>query len=380
MYCRKCDRELPLEAFGTRKTPTGEIIPRLPCKECGSKSKKERWALTHPVDPAKKLKKEQTELRRAEKRQLKAEGKKRCTVCGEIKFLEEFAGYSARCVPCDKQARNALIRKHKEASGFYKRKELEAELRRLKAEEHERTKRIFDETVERNKALLVEGQRWCPHCQKALLLESFGKRSDGSPSSWCKVCSAPLMKAGQDRYRERQKQIRHEMLHLCVQCGKMVAWEEYVPSMKKCRDCLAVNKELQRQRKQAKKREQKNARIKEDGAYRLQRRISENLRAILHNEKSGSSAKWTGCSRAFLKEYIASKFTEGMTWDNYGDWHLDHIIPQAFFDFHDPEQVRICWNYRNLQPLWRQDNIDKSDSLPEGFEQLLTEIKAAFSP
>lgn len=42
------------------------------------------------------------------------------------------------------------------------------------------------------------------------------------------------------------------------------------------------------------------------------------------------------CSIEFLKEFIASKFTEGMSWDNYGEWHLDHIRPCSSFDLSDP--------------------------------------------
>lgn len=44
----------------------------------------------------------------------------------------------------------------------------------------------------------------------------------------------------------------------------------------------------------------------------------------------------TGCFIEFLKEYIANKFTEGMSWDNYGEWHLDHIRLCSSLDLSDP--------------------------------------------
>jgi hypothetical protein len=55
-----------------------------------------------------------------------------------------------------------------------------------------------------------------------------------------------------------------------------------------------------------------------------------------------------------------------MSWGNYGlhGWHVDHIIPCASFDLTDPEQQRQCFHYTNLQPLWAEDNLRKSDKLP----------------
>ena len=70
-----------------------------------------------------------------------------------------------------------------------------------------------------------------------------------------------------------------------------------------------------------------------------------------------------GCSIKDLIIHIEKQFKEGMTWDNhsYNGWHIDHIIPCASFDLSDPEQQKKCFHYTNLQPLWKQDNLSKSD-------------------
>ena len=54
-----------------------------------------------------------------------------------------------------------------------------------------------------------------------------------------------------------------------------------------------------------------------------------------------------------------------MSWDNYGKWHIDHIIPIDFFIFTKPEdqEFQYCWSLNNLQPLWRLDNIKKSNKI-----------------
>lgn len=78
-----------------------------------------------------------------------------------------------------------------------------------------------------------------------------------------------------------------------------------------------------------------------------------------NGEKYLSSIKLLGCSIKFYKEYLESKFTKGMNWENnkfYG-WHIDHIIPCNSFDLTDPEQQKICFHYTNTQPLWATTKI-----------------------
>ncbi len=96
-------------------------------------------------------------------------------------------------------------------------------------------------------------------------------------------------------------------------------------------------------------------------------------------KKSASTIDLVGCSVDFFHNYLESKFTKGMTWENHGKngWHVDHIIPCSSFDLTDPEQQKICFHYSNLQPLWattkiamkygeRQDyigNLEKKDRI-----------------
>lgn len=97
-------------------------------------------------------------------------------------------------------------------------------------------------------------------------------------------------------------------------------------------------------------------------------RLVDNLRsrfnkAFKNNYKTGSAVKNLGCSIVELKQYLESKFEQGMTWANYGEWHIDHIRPLSAFDLADLEQIKIACHYSNLQPLWAKDNILKSNTL-----------------
>ena len=50
-----------------------------------------------------------------------------------------------------------------------------------------------------------------------------------------------------------------------------------------------------------------------------------------------------------------------MTWENYGQWHIDHIRQLASFDSKIQSQIEVCWDWRNLFPLWGQENKLKND-------------------
>jgi len=79
-------------------------------------------------------------------------------------------------------------------------------------------------------------------------------------------------------------------------------------------------------------------------------------------KKAGKTMDLTGCSKEELCTHLESLFGEGMTWENYGKWHIDHIRPCSSFNLENPEEQRICFHWKNLQPLWAEDNIKKSDT------------------
>jgi hypothetical protein len=74
-----------------------------------------------------------------------------------------------------------------------------------------------------------------------------------------------------------------------------------------------------------------------------------------------------------LMEHLEKQFQPGMTWENYGEWHVDHIQPRAahyYIDSTDPDFQR-CWALDNLQPLWASDNKLKSAKIVEPFQPTL---------
>jgi len=79
--------------------------------------------------------------------------------------------------------------------------------------------------------------------------------------------------------------------------------------------------------------------------------------------KEHQTCELIGCTWEEYADHLRSLYKPGMTDENYGEWHVDHIIPCSSFDLSDPEQVKKCFHYSNTQPLWRHENLSKGDRL-----------------
>jgi hypothetical protein len=110
----------------------------------------------------------------------------------------------------------------------------------------------------------------------------------------------------------------------------------------------------------------KKHRRQTDLNYRIRELLRSRLWRALKDqsaEKHEDILKLTGCSLEQLKIHIESLFTEGMSWENYGEWHMDHALPCASFDLTKTEDQKKCFHFTNLQPLWEADNKSKGHSI-----------------
>lgn len=87
------------------------------------------------------------------------------------------------------------------------------------------------------------------------------------------------------------------------------------------------------------------------------------VRAAVKSTKSGSAVTDLGCSVYQLKSHLESLWTDGMSWENYGNgtskWNIDHMVPLSSVDLSDRESfLKVC-NYINLRPMWYLENIIK---------------------
>ena len=100
--------------------------------------------------------------------------------------------------------------------------------------------------------------------------------------------------------------------------------------------------------------------------FKLRCNLSTRTNIALKNKKyikSKTTLDMLGCDLDTAKAHLEKQFTKGMSWENYGEWHIDHIIPCA--SVKTEEELIKLFHYTNLQPLWAADNMSKGKKIIE---------------
>lgn len=198
----------------------------------------------------------------------------------------------------------------------------------------------------------------CIQCNKKRLIKFFNKRKtskDGFRNS-CKSCEAAqckkyyLTNKSAIENWKKQNQIKIQQYQ-----------KEYYPKyIEKNKEKIKQYKKEYQIRNRKKITKKINDRYHSDINYRIKHNLRTRFNlALKNNSKQSSIITLLGCSILELKEYLEEKFKPGMTWTNYGEWHIDHIKPCCDFRLSDKNQQEICFHYTNLQPLWAKDNLSK---------------------
>jgi len=168
-------------------------------------------------------------------------------------------------------------------------------------------------------------------------------------------------------------------LRKCTKCGEeKPATTEFFYRNKRaksglkteCKDCRAAAHKKFREENPEYDAVWQKRRKKEDPVFRLISNMRTNLwHCLSGRQKNSHTFDYIGLTPEELMDYFEGQFTEGMTRENYGEWHVDHIRPLASFDFTGPdreEQLHAAWSYKNMQPLWASDNRSKGARYEEG--------------
>jgi len=209
----------------------------------------------------------------------------------------------------------------------------------------------------------------CSKCNTEKDFDCFNKNKAGLNGlhSWCRIC----MKSYQSDHYQKNKESKSSYAKLYNAKNKAknnkASSEYYFKNKKRTNARTAKYYKDNKHHLNNWVADYNRERRQSDPSFRLADNLRRRARAALNGErKSATTRKMLGCSFEQARAYIEAQFTDGMSWDNYGrhGWHIDHIIPCASFDLTDPEQQRKCFHYTNLQPLWAEDNLRKSDKLP----------------
>jgi hypothetical protein len=127
---------------------------------------------------------------------------------------------------------------------------------------------------------------------------------------------------------------------------------------------LKVNK-LYRENNKEKRNEYTRNKKSNDPIFKLKHLMNSRIRIFMKSrniQKHNKTFDIVGCTPQELKEHLEFKFKDGMSWDNQGEWHIDHIVPLSSGKTVD-EIIKLC-HYTNLQPLWAIDNMKKGSKTP----------------
>jgi len=142
----------------------------------------------------------------------------------------------------------------------------------------------------------------------------------------------------------------------CKKCRNKEKREYCINNIEKIKQYALDTKEKRRIYKREWERRTRKINVKYKIISNIRVRIGHLIRGTT---KSSNTLKLLGCSLDILKSYLENKFKPGMTWQNYGEWHIDHIRPCASFDLNKKSEQRKCFHYTNLQPLWAKENLMK---------------------
>lgn len=155
----------------------------------------------------------------------------------------------------------------------------------------------------------------------------------------------------------------------CKECDRLKKkqWRAKNPeeSRRRVKKYQADNKAAYSKHKLAAHKNRRETDMEFNIRLRLRRRLNGALKRV-GAIATAPTLELIGCTQTELIQHLEQQFSEGMSWDNYGEWHVDHIRPCASFDLTDSAQQRKCFHFSNLQPLWAADNHSKGARWDEG--------------
>ena len=221
----------------------------------------------------------------------------------------------------------------------------------------------------------MEENKKCNHCKEVKIITEFSKKyktKDGFQkySSICKVCFN--IKDSERRKSEEYK--KHKKIY---DSSYYEQNQEKILDRKK--EYHIENKDIICAKKQEYRRDNKDKiseyfkhnkhRVRNaQSTYRKKyphiiswRRMLYRTLYYFGTQKEGSTLDMLGYSAVQLKHHIEKQFKEGMTWENYGEWEIDHIRPVTSFS--ESDKPSVVNSLSNLQPLWKEENMEKFNKI-----------------
>jgi hypothetical protein len=312
IQCRTCGLRKGVEYY--KKSLAGPYIYE--CVECTNNKNRNKRLQKKPIEEVLLFK----------------EGFKICKVCNEVLPFDKFENKTptrirkSTCTKC-------IYHSNKNKEGYKERKKKSHNKWRKTEEGKKKVKEIAQrhdlKVLERNRIIREEKNK----IREELIMQK------------------EIEKEERNKIREEKKRIIEEKKlekKKLMEYRKSNEWKEIMREKK---------------RKNAYERWKRNWNENEMFALkvRLRNLIRNSFRRQGYKKFNTSTEKIVGMNYGDFKQYLQSRFVDGMSWENRGDWHIDHIIPLSSAKS-EKELIRLC-HYTNLQPLWGEDNMKKGDKI-----------------
>lgn len=333
-FCTRCKTNLPFNYF--KKKPNGNCQAR--CIECNQKALKSRLC-EHGKN------KSLCQECGGNGLCIHLKPKAYCKECGGVAFCHHGVR-KYRCVDCE----GSEICPHKIP------KERCKECGGTQICEHNRIRSacveceggsICEHKKRRNRCINCEGSQICKHKKlKSLCFECGGSE----------LCEH---KRRRDRCVDCEGTgiCEHKKIRMnCVECeGSQTC--EHKKIKRRCVECKGSSICIHEKRRDS-------CKLCDFGGY-LRHIVSMRCRAALLNDKDESSIEYLGCDIESFKLHMEQQFHPGMSWDNYGEWEIDHITPIKYNKPSLEQQIKRL-HFTNTQPLWKTENMAKGNRIVYG--------------
>ena len=184
----------------------------------------------------------------------------------------------------------------------------------------------------------------------------------------CSKCKKPKPRNDFNKDRHAKSQRRSE----CIECQRKNRREHFEEDAARSKRYYFRNREqiIEKTKLYNKTHKKRRAEVmrrhylkcrEKDKKYALAQKLHKHICRALHGGESQMALSLLDCKGEEFRGYIESLFKPGMTWLNHSreGWHLHCIKPCSLFDLSDLVQQKACFNYKNLKPLWSEDNLRK---------------------
>ncbi len=216
--------------------------------------------------------------------------------------------------------------------------------------------------------------------------KEYNKKWNEENPERCRDHNRRYREANRDLLNKKARTYREANLEKCREASRV--WDEANPEKKRENRQRQYEKNREQAKEYAKKwlkanpakrKEQRQKEVckrRKDPKVRLNRAVSGGIWRCLKDGGGKGGRHWedlVGWTSQQLRNRLVQLFQHGMTWDNYGEWHVDHVVPISAFNFTKPEHIdfKKCWAIENLQPAWAKDNLQKWNHLDKPFQPSL---------